>query len=301
MKRYCFFIILCFALSFTVLAQHQPLAKHVVLIGLDGWSAHGFENSHDIHNILNLKQGGSYSMHKRSVIPASSAINWASMFMGVGPEMHGYTQWDSRTPEVPSVITNENGIFPTIFSVIREQYPEAETVCTFEWIGIKYLIDTLAISHVKHFTAGSGNVEQNCDSIARYIIEEKPVFLAPIFDGIDGAGHSSGWFTAGYYNYVARIDRCIGRIIQALKDADIYDDTIIIVTGDHGGHDKSHGTVDIRDMETPLIFFGKNVRSGYQIQEPVVQYDIAATIAYILGLETPSVWRGKPTTEVFIK
>jgi hypothetical protein len=52
-------------------------------------------------------------------------------------------------------------------------------------------------------------------------------------------------------------------------------------------------------METPIIFFGKNVRSGHLIQEPVVQYDITATIAYILGLQAPCVWRGKPMLEVF--
>ena len=316
MKRYSFLIILCFALSFTMQAQNQPLAKHVVLIGLDGWAAHDFEHSHDIPNILNLMQGGSYSMHKRCVLPALCPNSWASLFMGVGPETHGYTQKSSvllnsssHGPEVSSLVTNENGIFPTIFSVIREQFPEAETGCTYEWIGIEYLIDKLSISHVKYFSAGSGHLEENCDSIARYISEKKPVFFAPCFDGIDGVGHSNGWYSPAYYNYVARVDRCIGRIIQALKDAGIYDETIIIVTVDHGGYDHDHGRtlsngdleIHFEEIESPLIFFGKNVRSGYQIQEPVVQYDIAATIAYILGLETPSAWRGKPTTEVFIK
>ena len=301
MKRYSFFIILCFALSFTMQAQHQTLAKHVVLIGLDGWAAHDFENpQNNVPNILSLMQGGSYTMHKRSVVPASSAINWASMFMGVEPEMHGYTTWGSMEPEMPSIITNENGIFPTIFSVIREQCPEAETGCSFDWNGIKYLIDTLAVSHVMCFPEDYDLVEANCDSVVRYIIEKKPTFYIPYFGGIDDAGHHhGGWYSDGYYNYVARIDQCIGRIIQALIDAGIYNETIIIVTGDHGGHNYSHGTTDIKDMETPLVFFGKNVRSGYQIQEPVIQYDIAATVAYILGLETPSAWRGKPTTEIF--
>lgn len=301
MRRFSFLIILCFALSFTMQAQTQPLAKHVVLIGLDGWAAHDFEHAHDIPNLTSLMQEGACSMHKRSVMPSSSAINWASMFMGVGTEMHGYTTWGSKVPEVPSIATNENGIFPTIFSVIREQCPEAETGCTFEWDGIKYLIDTAAISHVEYFKAGGSHVEENCDNIVQYIREKKPVFFAPCFDGIDAVGHDKGWYTEDYYNYLVRIDQCVGRIIQAIKDAGIYDETIIIVTGDHGGHDKGHGTIDIRDMETPIVFFGKNVRTGYSIKEPVVQYDIAATIAYILGLETPSVWRGKPTTEIFIK
>ena len=91
----------------------------------------------------------------------------------------------------------------------------------------------------------------------------------------------------------------MGRIIQALKDAGIYDDTVIIVTGDHGGHEQGHGTLAMEDMESPFVVFGKNVQSGHLIEEPVVQYDIAATIAYILGLETPSAWRGKPVLSVF--
>ena len=59
------------------------------------------------------------------------------------------------------------------------------------------------------------------------------------------------------------------------------------------------GTLAMEDMESPFVVFGKNVQSGYLIEEPVVQYDIAATIAYILGLETPAAWRGKPVLSVF--
>ena len=243
--------------------------------------------------------GGACSMHKRSVIPSSSGVNWASMFMGAGPEMHGYTTWGSKTPEVASIATNKNGIFPTVFSVIREQRPEAETGCTFEWDGIKYVIDTLSISHIEYFEEGWKQVEENCDKIVKYIKDKKPVFFAPCFDGIDGIGHEKGWYSEDYYDYLVRIDRCVGRIIQALKDAGIYDDTVIIVTGDHGGHDQGHGTLDIRDMESPLVFFGKNVRIGYQIDAPLVQYDIVATIAYILDLDIPEAWRGKPVKQAF--
>ena len=242
---------------------------------------------------------GSYTMHKRSVIPSSSGVNWASMFMGAGPEVHGYTTWNSKTPDVSSMATNAHGIFPTIFSLVREQYPDAETGCTYEWEGIKYVIDTLAINYMKYFKEDWQSVERNCDHIVQYILDKKPMLFIPVFDGIDGTGHSSGWYTKSYYDYLARIDVCVGRIIQALKDAGIYDDSIIIVTGDHGGHEQGHGTLAMEDMESPFVVFGKNVQSGYLIEEPVVQYDIAATIAYILGLETPVAWRGKPVLSVF--
>ena len=85
---------------------------------------------------------GSYTLEKRSALPSSSAINWASMFMGAGPELHGYTQWGSKTPELPSRVLNQHGIFPTIFQLLRDARPEAEIGCLYEWDGIKYLVDT---------------------------------------------------------------------------------------------------------------------------------------------------------------
>ena len=298
MCRKLFLFLLCSMLA-TPILHAQPKANHVVFIGLDGWASHDLDKAHDIPNLRSLMDGGACSMHKRSVIPSSSGVNWASMFMGAGPEMHGYTTWGSKTPEVASIATNKNGIFPTVFSVIREQRPEAETGCTFEWDGIKYVIDTLSISHIEYFEEGWKQVEENCDKIVKYIKDKKPVFFAPCFDGIDGIGHEKGWYSEDYYDYLVRIDHCVGHIIQALKDAGIYDDTVIIVTGDHGGHDQGHGTLDIRDMESPLVFFGKNVRIGYQIDAPLVQYDIAATIAYILDLDIPEAWRGKPVKQAF--
>ena len=54
------------------------------------------------------------------------------MFMGVGTELHGYTTWGSKTPEIPSREVNERGIAPTIFSVLREQRPKAEIGCLYE-------------------------------------------------------------------------------------------------------------------------------------------------------------------------
>lgn len=66
-------------------------AKHVVLIGLDGWGAYSVPKA-DIPTIKQLMADGAYTLEKRSALPSSSAINWASMFMGAGPELHGYTQ-----------------------------------------------------------------------------------------------------------------------------------------------------------------------------------------------------------------
>ena len=95
------------------------------------------------------------------------------------------------------------------------------------------------------------------------------------------------------------IDRGIGMIIQAIKDAGIFDDTVIIVTSDHGGKEKGHGGFTMPELETPFIVFGKKVKAGFEFPEPMMQYDTAATIAYILGLDIPDDWRGKPMKQIF--
>ena len=66
---------------------------------------------------------------------------------------------------------------------------------------------------------------------------------------------------------MAELDGYIGQIIQAVKDAGIYDETIFIVTADHGGVNKGHGGKTMLEMETPFIICGKNVKKGYEFTE----------------------------------
>ena len=128
---------LIFALVFLMLFADASMAakwkaKHVVLTGLDGWGAYSV-NKAEMPNVKKLMEEGSYTLKKRSVLPSSSAVNWASMYMGAGPELHGYTEWGSQTPELPSRVVNKHGIFPTVFSLLRESDPKAEIGCICEW------------------------------------------------------------------------------------------------------------------------------------------------------------------------
>ena len=80
---------LLFCFTYFCNAKGKDKAKHVVFIGLDGWGAYSLPKA-DMPNVKKLMEDGSYTLKKRSALPSSSAINWASMFMGAGPELHGY-------------------------------------------------------------------------------------------------------------------------------------------------------------------------------------------------------------------
>lgn len=291
------FLFLITALSFLLSGQAAEKAKHVVLIGLDGWGAYSVSKA-EIPNIRKMMNEGCYTLKKRSALPSSSAINWASMFMGAGPELHGYTQWGSKVPELPSREVTENGIFPTIFYLLHKARPEAEIGCLYEWEGIKYLVDTLALDYHAQVPDYNKHPEALCGMAEKYIKEKTPVLLAVCFDNPDHVGHAAGHDTPEYYAKLNELDTYVARIVQAVKDAGMFDNTIFIITADHGGINKGHGGKTMQEMETPFIICGKNVKKGGEFSESMMQYDVASTIAYIFGFKQPQVWIGRPMKQV---
>ena len=273
-------------------------AKHVVLIGLDGWGSYSLEKA-DMPHVRKLMNEGSYTLQKRTVLPSSSAVNWASMYMGAGPELHGYTDWGSKTPDLPSRELNANGIFPNIFSLLRENQPEAEIGCIYEWDGIRYLADTLSLSYDKHIENALEDQAATARFAVSYIKSARPALVNIVFDEPDHTGHAEGHDTPAYYAKLQELDGYIGQIIDAVTEAGMLDETIFIVTSDHGGINKGHGGKSMMEMETPFIIAGKGIKKGYQLDESMMQFDCAPTLGYIFGIESPQVWIGRPVKQVF--
>lgn len=293
-----FILALASLLAFTnVPATAKWKAKHVVMIGLDGWGAYSVEKA-DMPNVKKLMSEGAYTLKKRSVLPSSSAANWASMYMGASPEIHGYTEWGSKTPELPSRVLDEDGIFPTVFGLLRRSAPKAEIGCICEWDGIRYVVDTLALNYDKHITENPAN-PATAKYAAEYIKSKHPTLLNIVFDEPDHVGHSAGHDTPEYYAKLKELDGCIGEIVKAVESAGMLKETVFIITADHGGIGKGHGGKTMAEMETPFIISGKGIKRGIVFEESMMQFDIASTIAYIFGLKQPQAWIGRPMTQVF--
>jgi predicted AlkP superfamily pyrophosphatase or phosphodiesterase len=272
--------------------------KHVIFIGLDGWGAYCMEKA-DMPNTKQLMKNGAYTLKKRSALPSSSAVNWATMFMGACPELHGYTTWNSETPEIPSRVVYKNGIFPTIFQLLKDQSPNTEIGCIYEWSGIKYVVDTLSLNYYEKTPKSDHTNATTCQLAEKYIKAKKPDLCAIIFDEPDHTGHKEGHGTEAYYSKVKELDEYIGKIIQATKDAGIYDKTVFVLTGDHGGINKGHGGKNLQELETPFIISGANIKKTGEFQESMMQFDVASTMAYIFKLKQPQVWIGRPMQQVF--
>ena len=66
----------------------------------------------------------------------------------------------------------------------------------------------------------------------------------------------------------------------------------MIVTADHGGHGRGHGSEMPEDMTIPMFFLGTHFEAGKELHG-VSLLDLAPTIAHILGVAAAPEWEGK--------
>jgi len=270
--------------------------KHVILIGSDGFGAYAFENA-KIPNLRAMMKEGSWSLQTRTVLPSSSAANWASMVMGAGPELHGYTTWGSKKPDMPPRVVDEYGMFPSVYSLLRKAKPESEIGVIYEWDGIGYLFPKAAV-----------NKDQNADgdiavtnAATSYIKEKKPNFLFVHLHDVDSVGHMIGHGTPEYYAAIERTDTHIGSILKSIEDAGIAESTVVLFSADHGGINKGHGLITMNEMQIPWIIKGPGIIKNQDLSQSIMTFDTAATIAELLKLKAPQVWIGRPVKSAFKK
>jgi iduronate 2-sulfatase len=106
----------------------------------------------------------------------------------------------------------------------------------------------------------------------------------------------------GYYASVAYMDAQVGKVLDAIEDAGILDNTIIIFTSDHGYHLGEHdfwAKVSLRDESAavPLIISvpGKHANISHSLVELL---DLYPTTAKLCGLEVPERLQGIDISKV---
>ena len=105
--------------------------------------------------------------------------------------------------------------------------------------------------------------------------------------------------TAGYYGMVAQLDHAIGRVLDTLAEQGLADDTIVIVTSDHGEFLGEHQMIFKGPfgydslLRVPLIMRGPGVEAGVAVSDPVGTIDLAPTILQAAGLDAPAWMEGR--------
>ena len=122
------------ALTTEGFAAAPKRAKRIVLISLDGICVAGFKQAKTPHLDALLAEGV-LSTKTRVVMPSVTFPNWTSHLTGSGPEQHGVTDnaWTVSKHKLPAIEKDNEGYYPSVFSVLKEAMPQIKTAFYYNW------------------------------------------------------------------------------------------------------------------------------------------------------------------------
>lgn len=290
---------LCLCVLCLACTSHRPptpRAKHVILLGFDAMSARGIQRAHT-PNFNRMIDKGAVSVKARCIRPTSSSQNWMSMVSGTNIEMHGVTgnDWEPELQVIEPSLKNKKGLFPTIFDHIKTQRPDAKVYLFYEWTGQDRMYD---VSVADKAVSGL-DYDQTLTQAIDAFFQDKPEFLFVSINQTDHVGHESGHESEEYLATITHFDSIVGKLADRLEETGLLDETVVIITADHGGLGSSHGGDSEAEREIPIILYGGNVTQGKVLEHTNLICDIAATVGGLLGVSLPQECIGKFIGEAF--
>jgi arylsulfatase A-like enzyme len=268
------------------------ITEHVIVVSIDGLRPDAIER-YDARTIRRMMREGAYSLDAQTIFPSKTLPSHTSMLTGVPPEVHGIT-FNSRKSDEYGVVE-----VPTVFAAAKQA--GYHTAAFFSKAKFHHLAQPGSLDHwqgpgsnLTHWMA-----TKTVPDVVAYLEHEKPNLLFVHIGEPDYAGHTIGWMSFAYGWAVKRADGAVATLLKAADEAFGRGNYTMIVTADHGGHGRTHGSDDPRDMTIPWIAWGKGVRSIGPIETPIRTMDTAATALWLLGVAPPPEWVGTPVLAAF--
>jgi predicted AlkP superfamily pyrophosphatase or phosphodiesterase len=273
-------------------ARPGRVTDHVVVISVDGLRPDAIERF-GATTLQRLMREGAFAPDAQTILPSTTLPSHTSMLTGVDPAVHGVT-WN--TDEVAS-----RGYVrvPTVFGLARAA--GFRTSAFFGKSKLNHVHAASTLDHVHSFDSRlpwrrSG--EHTARLVGQHLTRSRPNVLFVHLVEADYAGHLFGWMGRLYGNAVRDADSAVAGLL-AHADAHFGRGRYtVIVTADHGGHGRTHGTDRLEDTTIPWIVWGRGVRVGTQ-PFGVRTTDTAATVLWLLGVTIPADWSGHPVTQAF--
>ena len=235
----------------------QPLAKHVVLITIDGSRPDFYlDSSWHADNIRALMASGAYAKGVNSVFPSMTYPSHTTIVTGVQPAKHGIyyntgpgekVYWNDSSIKVPTIWGAATAKGMTVASLLWPVSADAPVAYDIPDNG------SLGEAQREQFSKPAGFVDElranvfggaahieygrdvNVAKIAAYVIAKaKPNLMTIHFFSVDHNEHMQGREGDQVRAAVRGADSAVGIVMNALKSAGIWDSTVLIITGDHG-------------------------------------------------------------------
>ena len=269
---------------------------HVVIISVDGLRPDAIAKFR-AKTLLRLMREGSYTLSARTILPSKTLPSHTSMLTGVDADQHGITWNKDQVDEHGHVSV------PTVFGLAKQA--GLHTAAFFSKTKFHHLEVPESMDFVQSPQGGflndrwsAARTAQNVESYLESAGADPNLLFVHIGEP-DYAGHVYGWMSPVYGQAVQQADRAVAEILDEANDRWGAGNYTVILTADHGGHGRSHGSSDPRDTTIPWITWGKGVTTGRVLPEGIRTMDTAATALWLLGIVSPDNWDGKPVTGAF--
>ncbi|MBR6801403.1 MAG: alkaline phosphatase family protein [Eubacteriaceae bacterium] len=252
------------------------MENKVILISIDGMRPDGLLSCANPF-AEKLMEISSYTLTARTVFPSVTLPCHMSLFLSVPPQRHGITT-NIYTPPVRPI----DGIF--------EQVKKYGGSCAmyYGWEPLRDISRPGSLDHSVYINLSDsdGTDALLTDEAIRRIEKSRPDLVFLYMGQTDEKGHDSGWMSSEYLTCLSRATDNVKKVYDLFKD-----EYTIIITSDHGGHDRTHGSTDDTDMLIPIFFIGKNFTPGKNLGEISIM-DVAPTIADIMQIPCADGWEG---------
>lgn len=249
----------------------------VLLILADGMRPDSLTN---IPQVADMKKKAAWTMDAKTVFPSVTLPCHMSLFHSVDPTRHGTTT-NVYAPQVRPI----DGLFEVLFA------QKKRTAMFYSWEQLRDVSRPGKLNYSLFCRFGRlSDKETNrvlTDAALEYIAEAQPDFTFLYLHAPDEVGHKEGWMSEAYMEAVQDCWNQIERVLEKLPQ-----DYTVLITADHGGHDRTHGSDLPEDMTIPLFAMGPNFTPGQQLENAGI-LDIAPTVAALLHIEPVEEWEGK--------
>lgn len=232
------------------MVEVPPAIKHVIVVAWDGVRPDLLQSA-DTPHIDRLVREGSVSWNVWTVWRPITRTALPSLHTGALPSIHGMDQWSG-------VIHAE-----TIAEVLDE------AGLTSALIGSDQILGGGRATHATGYYWHSESAAHFIDRAITAMEQHEPTFMYVYNPEPDSAGHSHGHWSDDYREAIEVADQHLGRLLTHLEEAALLDDTVIVVTTDHGMTGRAHGYGFETDMRIFSIWRGPGIRSGYEMQDRV--------------------------------
>ena len=276
----------------------RRVSDHVVVISIDGLRPDAIDKFR-AGTLQKLMREGAYTLNAQTIMPSKTLPSHTSMVTGVDVSKHGI-DWNSDQ-------TDDHGVVgvPTMFGEAREA--GLHTAAFFSKTKFHHLEVPNTLDHARSpkngiaGLIGRWSAGKTVSEVERYLESDAaaPNLMFVHIGEPDYAGHLFGWMSPWYGEAVREADAAVAEVIDEAGEKFGEGNFTVIVTADHGGHDKTHGSDNPLDTTIPWITWGKGVQQGATLPTVVRTMDTAATALWLLGLPQPESWEGNAVALAF--